>query len=157
MSLLQTPGLLKGGFEDLVDTEIRTGGITAGGWILSDINVRYSADSAVPAEAVETLPDACIALEAQNGLALLLDVPICVNAVGLDLNAEASLCLDTGAISLVTTGQSIVNRFNAAAVCPRGSTYSTPAGSNFVAAFADPGQLYSVSQTIDNVPIDLWN
>lgn len=155
MSLLQIP--VNGGFEDLVDTKIGVGGITAGGWTLSDTNVRFSANSAVPVECVEALPAACIALEARNGLALLVDVPNCISALALNLNAEASICLDTGVIGLVTAGQSIVNCLNAAIVRPRGSTYSTPSGSGFVTVFADPGQLYSIGQTIDNVPAGLGN
>ncbi|KAK6220978.1 60s ribosomal protein l19 [Colletotrichum tabaci] len=59
--------------------------------------------------ATPSLPEQCLSLSTVNGLDLLVDIPACVQALGLYAVGDVATCLVTSLIDTLTSGQSIVN------------------------------------------------
>ncbi|WQF79282.1 hypothetical protein CDEST_04296 [Colletotrichum destructivum] len=59
--------------------------------------------------ATPSLPQQCLSLSTVNGLDLLVDIPACVQALGLYAVGDVATCLVTSVIDTLTSGQSIVS------------------------------------------------
>ncbi|TEA11232.1 hypothetical protein C8034_v007933 [Colletotrichum sidae] len=72
--------------------------------------------TALRASCPQTLPQVCLDLQVQNGVALLANIPVCAGALGPYNSGAAAICLALNSITSATTGLSVFgclqNSFN---------------------------------------------
>ncbi|TDZ26198.1 hypothetical protein Cob_v001374 [Colletotrichum orbiculare MAFF 240422] len=72
--------------------------------------------TALRASCPQTLPQVCLDLRVQNGVALLANIPVCAGALGPYSSGAAAICLALNSITSATTGLSVFgclqNSFN---------------------------------------------